>query len=98
MNSLSSKEKAELRGVAQRLKPTIHIGRNGLAEPAVKELLKAFEREELIKVAFKADRDQIPLMCTEVERLTRSQCVGGVGRKRSFYRQVERQADFADEE
>lgn len=89
MNSLSSKEKAALRGVAQRLKPAVHIGKNGLSDATVAELLQAFKREELIKVAFKAERTEMDVLVSEVERLTASQCVGGVGKKRSFYRQIE---------
>ncbi|MBD5778751.1 YhbY family RNA-binding protein [Pelagicoccus sp. NFK12] len=88
MNLLSSKEKSELRGYAQRLKPAVHVGKNGLAAAVVAELRKAFEREELIKIAFKAERAEIENLCAEVERLTESQCVGGVGKKRSFYRKM----------
>ncbi|MDQ8182413.1 YhbY family RNA-binding protein [Pelagicoccus sp. SDUM812005] len=88
MNLLSSKEKSELRGYAQRLKPALHVGKNGLAEPVVVELRKAFEREELIKIAFKAERSEIEALCLEVERLAECQCVGGVGKKRSFYRKM----------
>ncbi len=88
MNSLSSKEKSELRGYAQRLKPALHVGKNGLAESVVAELRKAFEKDELIKIAFKADRTQIEALSSEVESLTGSQCVGGVGKKRSFYRKM----------
>jgi len=88
MNLLSSKEKSELRGYAQRLKPAIHVGKKGLAEPLLVELRKAFEKDELIKVAFKGDRQEIALQCSEIEELTESQCVGGVGKKRSFYRKM----------
>ncbi|EDY83128.1 CRS1 / YhbY domain superfamily [Verrucomicrobiia bacterium DG1235] len=88
MNLLSSKEKAELRGAAQRLKPAIHIGKNGLGEPVVLEIRKAFERDELIKIDFKAERPEIESMSLEIERKTQSQCVGGVGKKRSFHRKM----------
>lgn len=88
MNLLSSKEKSELRGVAQRLKPAVHVGKNGLTDAVAVELRKAFEKEELIKVAFIGEREQVEAMSAEVERLTESQCVGGVGKKRSFYRKL----------
>ncbi|MBC2606530.1 YhbY family RNA-binding protein [Pelagicoccus albus] len=93
MNLLSSKEKSELRGYAQRLKPALHVGKKGLADSVVLELKKAFEKEELIKIAFKADRDEMDALTAEVERLTDSQCVGGVGKKRSFYRKLEVDSD-----
>ncbi len=88
MNLLSSKEKSELRGYAQRLKPALHVGKNGLAESVVAELRKAFDKDELIKIAFKAERAEMETMCAEIETLTESQCVGGVGKKRSFYRKM----------
>lgn len=94
MNLLSSKEKSELRGYAQRLKPALHVGKNGLAESFVAELRKAFEKDELIKIAFKAERAEIETMCSEVESLTESQCVGGVGKKRSFYRKMPEAVEF----
>lgn len=93
MNLLSSKEKSELRGYAQRLKPAIHVGKKGVAEPLVLELKKAFERDELIKIAFKGDRDEIAAQCAEIEAVTESQCVGGVGKKRSFYRKMAEPAE-----
>ncbi len=86
MKMLSSKEKAALRAMAQTLRPALHVGRQGLAEGAVAELRKAFAREELVKVAFKADRESLPELVASVERLTESECVGGVGKRRSFYR------------
>lgn len=88
MNSLSSKEKSELRGYAQRLKPALHVGKNGLAESFVVELRKAFEKDELIKIAFKGEKAEIETMSAEIENLTESQCVGGVGKKRSYYRKM----------
>lgn len=93
MNLLSSKEKSELRGHAQRLKPAVHVGKKGLAESVVAELRKAFERDELIKIAFKAERAEIEMLSAEVERLTESQCVGGVGKKRSYYRKMPEAAE-----
>ena len=88
MNTLSSKQKAELRSVAQTLRPALHVGRQGLAEGTVLELRKTFQRDELVKVAFKANREELPALISEVERLTESECVGGVGKRRSFYRKA----------
>lgn len=86
MTPLSSKEKAALRGVAQRLKPAVHIGRKGLQEGTVRELQQAFSNEELVKVAFRAERDEMGALVREVEEALDCECVGGVGKRRSFYR------------
>lgn len=93
MSALSSKEKATLRGIAQTLKPAIHVGRQGLQAGAVAELQIAFARAELVKVAFKAEREELADLVAEVERATESECVGGVGKKRSFFRRSKREPE-----
>ncbi|MEM9159485.1 MAG: YhbY family RNA-binding protein [Verrucomicrobiota bacterium] len=89
MLELSSKDRAALRGVAQRLKPAAQVGKNGVSEGLVKELIFAFKSEDLIKVAFKAERDEIPALVSKIEEETGSICVGGVGKKRAFYRPID---------
>ncbi len=86
MIELTSKEKAELRNVAQRLKPAIHVGKAGVTEGVLRELNLAFKENELIKVAFNADRHTLVGLAESVAEGTRSVCVGGVGKRRSFYR------------
>lgn len=89
MELLSSKDKAELRGYAQRLKPAVHVGKNGVTDATITELQRAFSKVELIKVAFRADRTEMDALVSRVESETNCQCVGGVGKKRSFYRKLE---------
>jgi len=89
MANLTSKEKAALRALAQRLKPALRIGRNGVSDASVQELNLALGKQELVKVAFKAKRDQLQGFVERIESATRSECVGGVGMKRSFYRSSE---------
>lgn len=93
MITLSSKEKASLRAAAQRLKPAIHVGRQGLGEGALTELRKAFAREELVKVAFRAEREALSDMTAKIERALDCVCVGGVGRRRSFFRPLDPMED-----
>lgn len=88
MSLLTSKEKSTLRSEAQKLKPSIFVGKQGLQEGVVKELKQAFSKHELIKVAFKAERSELAELVTRVEAETGSECVGGVGKRRSFYRAV----------
>lgn len=86
MSELTSKEKAAFRKAAQRLKPAIIIGKKGITPALLTEMDKALESEALVKVAFKADRETIGVLIEELEAKTASQCVGGVGKRRSFYR------------
>ncbi|MCH6255997.1 YhbY family RNA-binding protein [Puniceicoccaceae bacterium K14] len=88
MFELSSKDKAILRNAAQRLKPSVHVGKSGLSEGVVRELEIAFKDDELIKVAFKAERDEMKELVEKVETSVNCICVGGVGKRRSFYRKM----------
>ncbi len=87
MIALSSKKKAALRSAAQRLKPAIFVGKNGLTAHFLKELCQALDSEKLVKIAFKEGRDSMEVLVKEIEAETAAVCVGGVGKKRSFYRE-----------
>ena len=86
MTYLSSKERAALRSAAQRLKPAIHVGKSGLTPHLLEELNKALNSEKLVKVAFKEGRESLTSLTREIELATPSVCVGGVGKRRTFYK------------
>ena len=88
MSELSSKDKATLRGMAQNLKPKAHVGKNGLSEGFLRELKFTFKSEDLVKIGFKGTREEIEALIEGIEKATDSQCVGGVGKRRSFYREL----------
>ncbi|HLV09571.1 MAG TPA: ribosome assembly RNA-binding protein YhbY [Halanaerobiales bacterium] len=46
---LSGKQRSYLRGQANRLEPIIHIGKDGITEGLIKQVLEALEAHELIK-------------------------------------------------
>ncbi|MDP2956287.1 MAG: YhbY family RNA-binding protein [Longimicrobiales bacterium] len=50
MTLLTSKQRAHLRSLANRLKPVVHIGAGGLTEAAVQGIRQAFNTRELLKV------------------------------------------------
>jgi len=84
--SLSSREKKELRGAAQRMKALVHIGKQGLSETVLAELDRALARDCLVKVRFDVGRGELQALCDQIAKATGSHCVGGVGRTASFYR------------
>lgn len=86
---LSAAEKKELRGIAQRLKPHVHIGKNGLTETVVGEIEMALTKNGLIKIRFDADRTWIKQYCQEItEKVVGCQYVGGVGKVGVFFRDM----------
>ena len=70
---LTSKQRAQLRGLANSLTPIVHIGKEGITEAVVKQTDEALEARELIK-------------CRVLER-TRSEGVQAIGSKFVLYRQ-----------
>ena len=47
---LTSKQRAQLRGLANSLTPIVHIGKDGIGENLVKQANDALEARELIKL------------------------------------------------
>ena len=85
---LSSAEKKELRGIAQRLKPHVHIGKQGLTETVLGEIEMALTKNGLIKIRFDSDREGIKTLCAEIPQKTGSEYVGGVGKVGVFFRDM----------
>ena len=50
-NELLGFQRKHLRGLAHPLKPVVRVGRSGLTEPMVREIQRALEDHELIKVS-----------------------------------------------
>ena len=85
---LSSAEKKELRGIAQRLKPHLKIGKNGLCKPVLEEIEMALNKNGLIKIRLETDRKNIGSLCSEISEKTTSEYVGGVGKVGIFFRDM----------
>lgn len=49
-DTLTSKQRAHLRGLAHGLKPIVHVGHEGLEPPVLDSILEAFNTRELLKV------------------------------------------------
>ena len=50
MPDLTSKQRAHLRKLAQSLRPTVHVGKEGVTESALRGLRQTFGGAELVKV------------------------------------------------
>lgn len=83
---LSQKDKKKLRGIAQRLKPSVRVGKQGLSDSNLVEIEKALTKSELIKIRFEGDRSARSSQIPELESKTSSVCVAQVGFTAAFYR------------
>ncbi len=84
---LTTKQRAQLRALANSIDTILHIGKDGITDNVVKQADDALEARELIKGRV---LDNAPLTareaCRELARLTRSEEVQVIGGKFVLYR------------
>ena len=88
---LTSKQRAQLRALANGIEPIVQIGKDGIGENLVRQANDALEARELIKChvlenSILTAREA----CGELARLTRSEPVQVIGSKFVLYRQSHR--------
>lgn len=85
---LSSAEKKELRGIAQRLKPHVHIGKQGLSATVLSEIETALKKNGLIKIRFETERTTMKEQCARIAPELGCDFVGSVGKTAVFFRDM----------
>ena len=89
---LTSAEKMELRGIGQRLKPHLHIGKQGLCLNVYKEIDRALLKNGLIKIRFEAERETIQSYCIDILKKLECEYIGRVGKTGIFFRDMPEKA------
>ena len=85
---LTSKQRAQLRGIANTLDTIVIIGKDGVTENLVKQANDALEAREIIKCrVLENSLLTAREACDELSRLTRSEQVQVIGSKFVLYRQ-----------
>jgi RNA-binding protein len=85
---LTSKQRAQLRGMANGLDVIVHIGKEGIGENLVKQASEALEARELIKCrVLENSMLTAKEACQELAKLTRSEQVQVIGTKFVLYRE-----------
>ena len=87
MQKLKGSEKKHLRGLAHGLSPIVFIGKQGLSETVISDVVRALNDHELIKIKFIDYKDKKKEIILEIEEKTESCCAGNVGNVAIFYRQ-----------
>lgn len=91
---LTSAEKKELRGIGQRLKPHLHIGKQGLSATVLAEIETALTKNGLIKIRFEGDRATSKAYCAGIPEKLGCELVGRVGKVAVFFRDMpEKESD-----
>ena len=85
---LTSKQRAQLRGLANTIDTIIHIGKDGIGENLVKQTEDALEARELIKGRVLENNMEYDarLAAEELAKRTRSEVVQVIGSKFVLYR------------
>ena len=85
---LTSKQRAQLRGIANTLDTIVIIGKDGITENLIKQANDALEAREIIKCrVLENSLLTAREACDELSRLTRSEQVQVIGSKFVLYRQ-----------
>ena len=85
---LTSKQRAQLRGIANSIDTIVHIGKDGITDNLVKQANDALEAREIIKCKVQENSMLTAReACDELSRLTRSEQVQVIGSKFVLYRQ-----------
>ena len=84
---MTSKQRAYLRSLAQKIDPIFQIGKTGITDNQVEQLANALEARELIKITF---LDTIPddkhTIAEEIATKTNSEIVQIIGKKLTLYK------------
>ena len=84
---MTSKQRAYLRSLAQKIDPIFQIGKTGITENQIEQLANALEARELIKITF---LDTIPddkhTIAEEIATQTNSEIVQIIGKKLTLYK------------
>ena len=88
---LTSKPRAQLRGMANALAPIVHIGKDGIGENLIKQTDEALEARELIKCRVLENSMLTAREAADaLAQATRSEVVQVIGTRFVLYRQTHR--------
>ena len=88
MADLTSKQRAQLRALANGLEPVLHIGKGDLSENLIRQADEALEARELIKARVLETSEYTAKEAAQaVAQATRSEVVQVIGTKFVLYRQ-----------
>ena len=88
---LTSKQRSQLRGMANALAPIVHIGKDGIGENLIKQTDDALEARELIKCRVLENSMLTAREAADaLAQATRSEVVQVIGTRFVLYRQTHR--------
>jgi len=87
MSDLKGFQRRFLRGQANRLKPVVYIGKNGVNDDVIAALNEALDSHELIKVKFHEYKEERKEITAEIAKECTCEIAGIIGHTAILYRQ-----------
>ncbi|MDD6176880.1 MAG: ribosome assembly RNA-binding protein YhbY [Succinivibrionaceae bacterium] len=93
---LTTKQKLYLRNKAHDLKPVVMLGKKGLADTVIAEIISSVEHHELIKVKVALeDKEQKDAVAEEIAKLTQTEVVQFIGNNLILFKQAKKKSKFS---
>lgn len=87
----TSKQRSNLRSLAQNISPITQIGKGGVSDALVETVTKALSKRELVKLSVLDNADDVPeSFAREIAEKTASDVVCVIGRKIVLYKRSEK--------
>jgi RNA-binding protein len=87
MQTITKSQRSYLRKIANPLKPTVILGKQGLTEEIVAKVIRELDAHELIKVRFLEYKEERQQLTETIIEETGSTLVGMIGHVAILYRQ-----------
>ena len=88
---ITGKQRSYLKGLAQKLDPTVYIGKAGLTESVIKSIEDKLNASELVKVKIQEGCTLQPKeTCTQLAEQLNAEFVQEIGRRFVLYRRAEK--------
>ncbi|MEW5855590.1 MAG: ribosome assembly RNA-binding protein YhbY [Myxococcota bacterium] len=87
---LTSRQRTHLKSLGHHLSPVVQVGHQGITEELVKEVDRALETHELIKVKFGEHAGDRHELAAELAKQTNSALAQVIGRNALLYRRREK--------
>ena len=88
---LKPNQRAYLRKLAQKMSPIFQVGKNGISDNQIEQLINALEARELIKInILNTTPDDKHSISEEIAKKTNSEIVHIIGNKVTLYKRSEK--------
>lgn len=85
--TMTGKERGELRSECNRLKPTVHIGQEGISGTLLTALDDALRTRELVKIAMNQNAEVKPkAAANDLAKRVKAEVIQVIGRTATLYR------------